>query len=162
MTSSKAWARLPNRIRPELIAETWASPGMAEARAKLEAATAVVDVVDLGEVEQIAKKAVQNLDADIRGFFLSALKLFAMNRDLSHELGRVVVRHRRETGHRLVRVGEEYGRPEAAAQARPDRMVLHAAPGLNVSGDAELPHYLLMRAVSELKGEGAAPHLAPL
>jgi hypothetical protein len=149
---SKAWARLPRRIRPELISDTWASPGMASARDKLEAATAVVDVVDLGEVEQIAKRAVQDLDADVRGFFLSALKLFAMNRDLSYELGRVVVRHRRETGHRLVRVGEEYGLPEAVAERRPDRMLLHAAPGLDVSGDAELPHYLLMRAVSELKG----------
>ena len=149
---AKAWARLPRRISPAFIEQTWASPELAHARAKLEEATAVPDVVDLGEVGQISKKAIQNLDADIRGFFLRALTLFAMNRDLSHELGRIVVRHRRETGHRLVRVGEEYGQPEEKASARPDRMVLHAAAGLSVSGDAELPHYLLMRAVSELKG----------
>ena len=149
---AKAWARLPNGINPSLIEETWACPELTQARTKLEQATAIADVVDVGEVEQIAKKAVQNLDADVRGFFLRALTLFAMNRDLSHELGRVVVRHRRETGHRLVRVGEEYAQHEERTQERPDRMVLHAAPGLNVSGDAELPHYLLMRAVSELKG----------
>lgn len=149
---AKAWARLPKRISPSLIAETWASRELAEARTKLEEATAVPDIVDAGEVDQIAKKAVQNLDADFRGFFLRALTLFAMNRDLSHELGRVVVRHRRETGHRLVRVGEEYAQHEEKTKGRPDHMVLHAAPGLNVTGDAELPHYLLMRAVSELKG----------
>jgi hypothetical protein len=149
---AKVWARLPRRVRTEDLAQVWSCAALASARKRLDDAAAIEGVVDVAEVEQTAKKAVVGLDPDVRGFFVRALTLYARNRDLSCELGRVVIRHRRDTQHRVVRVGEEFAAAVETAAARPDRMVMHVAPGLSVEGDAELPHYLLMRAVSELKG----------
>ena len=80
--------------------------------------------------------------------------LYALNERLSIALGKLVIRHRRHTEHRLTLVGEEYVFPEKA-KARQDRHVLHAAPGLDVRGEGELPHYLLMRCVTAIKqGKG--------
>ena len=77
------------------------------------------------------------------------------NGNLSQELGAIVIRHRRHTEHRLFRVGMEYQATTDTAKYRPDRHVLHAAPGIDVRGDGELPHYILMRCVSEMKqGKG--------
>ena len=89
---------------------------------------------------------------DIRQFLREALYLFAYNADLSRELGKLVIRHRRQTDHRLFRIGAEYGQPLPGTLARPDGHILHAAPGLDIRGEAELPQYLLMRCVSEMKG----------
>lgn len=79
------------------------------------------------------------------------MRLYVFNCDLSEELGRQVIRHRRRTEHRLVRVGEEFLQDASRVASRMDRHVLHAAPGLDVQGDGELPHYLLMRCVNEMQ-----------
>src|SRR5205814_3241058 len=69
--------------------------------------------------------------------------------------GFLVVRHRRHTEHRLFRVGIEYQSSAPGTKDLSDQHVLHAAPGMDVRGDGELPHYLLMRCVSEMKaGKG--------
>jgi len=94
--------------------------------------------------------------ATYRAFFYQALMLFALNFRLSSVLGRLVIRHRRQTEHRLTLVGEEYVHPDKA-RARQDRHILHAASGLDVRGEEELPHYLLMRCVTAMKqGKGRA------
>jgi hypothetical protein len=80
------------------------------------------------------------------------LRLYAYNQDLSHELGDIVIRHRRRAEHRVCRVGSEYVAPVEETLRRSDRSVLHASRGMDVHGEAELPHYLLMRCVSEMKG----------
>ena len=36
--------------------------------------------------------------------------------------------------------------------SRPDSHILHSAPGLDIRGEAELPQFVLMRCVSEMKG----------
>lgn len=52
----------------------------------------------------------------------------------------------------MCRVGSEYVAPVEETLRRSDRSVLHASRGMDVHGEAELPHYLLMRCVSEMKG----------
>src|SRR6185437_8376594 len=88
-------------------------------------------------------------------FLKEALYLDAYNADLSRELGKLVIRHRRQTDHRLFRIGIEYGQVPESPFIRPDGHILHAAPGLDIRGEAELPQFLLMRCVSEMKeGKG--------
>ena len=54
----------------------------------------------------------------------------------------------------MFRVGEESKATHDLAEIarRPDSHILHSAYGIDVRGDGELPHYLLMRCVSEMKG----------
>jgi hypothetical protein len=104
------------------------------------------------DLAKIISGAVAGIDPDIRQFLREALYLFAYNADLSRELGKLVIRHRRQTDHRLFLIGAEYGPPVPGTLARPDGHILHAAPGLDIRGEAELPQYLLMRCVSEMKG----------
>jgi len=94
---------------------------------------------------------VAGIDPALREFFREALRLYTFNCDLSQELGEFVIRHRRRTEHRLFKVGGEFHTESKAVACRPDRHVLHPALGMDVHGDAELPHFLLMRCVSEMK-----------
>lgn len=149
---ARAWARLPSRFRTADLAEVWPLPAFAAARARLLDLAQGHGAVDTGESARVIEDAIVPLDPDLRGLFREALHLFVYNADLSAELGRLVVRHRRATDHRLVRVGAEFTKPAQVVAARPDRQILHAADGLDVRGDGELPHYLLMRCVSEMKG----------
>jgi len=151
---SRAWVRIPRRVTAQALAEGWNSPGLAIARDKIVALANLDGVItDHGaDLTKIISGAVAGIDPDIRQFLREALYLFAYNADLSRELGKLVIRHRRQTDHRLFLIGAEYGQPLPETLARPDGHILHAAPGLDIRGEAELPQYLLMRCVSEMKG----------
>jgi len=151
---SRAWVRIPRRVTAQALDEGWNSLGLAIAREKIVTLANLDGVItDHGaDLAKIISGAVAGIDPDIRQFLREALHLFAYNADLSRELGKLVVRHRRQTDHRLFLVGAEYGQPLPDTLARPDGHILHAAPGLNICGEAELPQYLLMRCVSEMKG----------
>ena len=149
-----AWARLPPRAVPGL-ARAWSAPALQRSRHVLQALATAEGALDLHPVDEIAHATATEVDSDLREIVREGLRLYAYNEDLSQELGVFVVRHRRATDHRLVRVGAEFGAENGAVLQRGDRHLLHAAPGLDVSGAGELPHYLLMRCVSEMKhGKG--------
>lgn len=147
---SKAWARLP-AAKAGLLAEAWASPRLVATRARLRSLAVAEGVVSEPAVSALVDEAVLGVDPpDLRDIVREALWLYTYNQDLSQELSALVVRHRRNTEHRFVEVGSEYTTTEHRP-ARSDQHVLHAANGIDVRGEAELPHYLLMRAVSEMK-----------
>ncbi len=149
---AKAWSKLPAAASRRMIQSAWDSFPLDEARAKLREAARQRGVVKADELEQIIDAALSGVDPDIRQLLREGLRLFVYNADLSCELGKFVIRHRRRTEHRMFRVGMEYRPDSSSVHQRPDRHVLHAAPGVDVRGDGELPHYLLMRCVSEMKG----------
>jgi hypothetical protein len=154
---SRAWVRIPHRVAADTLAVAWNSTDLVATREKVVALAKLEGVVtDHGiELGKIISSAVAGADPDIRQFLKEALYLFAYNADLSSELGKLVIRHRRHTEHRRFLVGAEYGQEPFASLSRPDGHILHAAPGLDICGEAELPQYLLMRCVSEMKsGKG--------
>lgn len=152
---SKAWNRLPRNVATLQLSAAWGDPRLAQARAALRAYAEEPGVLDELRVARTAADAVNHLDPSIREAMRLGLHLFTYNLDLSSELATVVIRHRRHTQHRAFLVGAEYEEGVASVTHRQDRNVLHGAPGMDVRGDAELPHYLLMRCVSEMKqGQG--------
>ena len=154
---SRAWVRVPQRVAAEALTDAWNSPNLLAAREKVRQSV-YDDHVAAPQAPEIAKVisvAIAGADPDIRQFLKEALYLDAYNADLSRELGNFVIRHRRQTDHRLFRVGFEYGLGAQSPPVRPDAHILHAAPGLDIRGEAELPQFLLMRCVSEMKeGKG--------
>lgn len=151
---SRAWTRIPSRVPMATLTDAWLSSALATARDQIQSLANLDGVItdhanDLG---RIISGAVAGCDPDIRQFLRESLFLYAYNSDLSRELGKLVVRHRRQTDHRFFLVGAEYGQPLSQLASRPDGHILHAAPGLDIRGEAELPQYLLMRCVSEMKG----------
>ena len=82
-------------------------------------------------------------------------------RDAHDQLGKslkpFLIRHRRDVSHRAWRVGRE-ANPRSSAPAA-GMSTLSWGPGLDVSGDAELVHYLMMRAVQEHKGGSGSTSL---
>ena len=73
---------------------------------------------------------------------------------LGRSLKPFLLRHRRDVSHRAWWVGRKANPRLPAAGARGS--ALRWGPGLDVSGDAELVHYLMMRAVQEQKhGRGS-------
>lgn len=148
---SRDWSRVP--LSTGEIADLWESPALLAARERLHGLNAS-NGGNHADIQRIARDAVADLDPEHRRFFFQALSLYAFNARLSVVLGKLVIRHRRHTEHRLTLVGEEYAFPDKA-KARQDRHILHAASGLDVRGDGELPHYLLMRCVTAIKqGKG--------
>jgi hypothetical protein len=142
-----AWGRIPARFTTAVIGELWESKSLVAARRKL-ADTLQSDA----ESARICTTAIAEFDPDVRPFLREALQLFAANRRLSWMLGTVLIRHRRRNDHRLFRVGAECGDEAEGVRSRSDRHLLHAAPGIEIRGEGELPQYLLMRCVSEMKG----------
>ncbi|QDU41263.1 ATP-dependent helicase HepA [Maioricimonas rarisocia] len=149
---TRAWSKLPVSATTAALDVAWRSPSLVEARDQLNALAAEHGAACADRLREIVDRATGVLDPATRPLLQAALELFVHNSDLSHELGRLVIRHRRNTEHRLVRVGSEFQRGPDQVIDRPDRHVLHAAPGFDVRGEGELPHYLLMRCVSEMKG----------
>jgi hypothetical protein len=74
----------------------------------------------------------------------------AAHRSLMGSLRAFLVRHRREVSHRAWWVGRESAPEQTAPSALGGAFCWR--PGLDVTGDAELVHYLMMRAVQEDKG----------
>jgi hypothetical protein len=153
-TFSRAWVRIPRQVSPEALNAAWNSPDSTAAREEVRSLASLEGVITSHstEVAKIISGAIAGADPDIRQFLKEALYLDAYNADLSCELGKLVIRHRRQTNHRFFTVGIEYGQTPQSLLSRPDGHILHAAPGLDIRGEAELPQYLLMRCVSEMKG----------
>lgn len=149
---SKAWSKLPQTVTRQVIQSAWESGPVAQARSRLRELARQTGVVKADELEHTIDLALSDVHPDVRQLLREGLRLFVYNSDLSCELGALVIRHRRRTEHRLFRVGNEYQAGADRIRERPDRHVLHAAPGVDVLGEGELPHYLLMRCVSEMKG----------
>lgn len=149
---SSAWAKLPGRVTTEVLETAWMSGPLCRARDDLRRLAERPGVVEESLLVPVVRRALQEVPPEARDLLGHALRLYVYNSDLSTEMGRVVVRHRRGTTHRAFLVGSEYVDRDRAAFLRPDRHVLHGAPGIEVHGAAELPHYLLMRCVSEMKG----------
>ncbi|MFW6114579.1 MAG: hypothetical protein ACOC7K_02465, partial [bacterium] len=149
---AQAWSRLPPTTTRHMIQTAWQSAPVDHARVQLREAAERRGVVKRDELEQIIDTALTDVDPEVRQLLREALRVFVYNTDLSCELGALVIRHRRQTEHRMFRVGMEYQADVNHVHARPDRHVLHAAPGVDVRGEGELPHYVLMRCVSEMKG----------
>lgn len=149
---SRAWSRLLPTIKTETLESAWNQPHVENVRKGLLALAGVCDARSSSQksIQELIDSAIAGTDPDVRQFLREALTLFSSNADLSCELGRVVVRHKRHTEHRSFRVGAEY-QPHGITHDRPDRHLLHAAPGLDIKGEAELPQFLLMRCVSEMK-----------
>jgi hypothetical protein len=148
---SKSWSEFSRHGTTEQLAGLWSAPEVVSARKHLDETARQAGAIPGDAVSHIAAEAARSLDPEWRPFLKDALRLHAHNADLSNELGDVMVRHRRSVGHRCVRVGNEFGAEEASPVDRPDAHILHAAPGIDVHGDGELAHYLLMRCVTELK-----------
>jgi hypothetical protein len=161
-TFSRTWAKIPSHVTMETLGDTWNSPQLAAARVSLRSLADREGVVALHSTElaSIVSGAIAGTDPDIRQFLRDALYLCAYNADLSRELGKLVIRHRRQTDHRLFSVGSEYGSASQSRAPRSDSHMLHAAPGLDIRGEAELPQFLLMRCVSEMKGGKGRSSLA--
>ncbi len=151
---SRAWIRIPRRVGVDALVAAWDSADLKLAREKIVALAQLDSVItDHGvELAKTISGAVAGTHPDFRQFLKETLSLFAANTDLSLKLGKLVIRHRRQTDHRLFQVGAEYGQEAGMTGSRPDRHILHAAPGLDIRGEAELPQYLLMRCVSGMKG----------
>ncbi len=149
-----AWGRLSPHAT-SLLGESWAQPALVRVRATLREAAHLAGRVDTQLVTRLSEEAAIGHPLVLREVLKEALRLYAYNEDLSQELGAFVIRHRRRTDHRLFRVGGEFTAERDGILNRTDRSALHAATGMDVHGDAELPHYLLMRCVSEMKqGKG--------
>ncbi len=149
---SKAWSRLSPTVKTSSLQTAWESTAVIKSREKLAGFAKKQGLTKFAEIDQSINTAVQEVDPEIRQLIREALRLFAWNTGLSNELGAIVIRHRRQTGHRHFRVGHEYELENVSSLARPDRHVLHSSHGIDVKGEGELPHYLLMRCVSEMKG----------
>lgn len=155
--SSRRFAKSWGQLRPSAavsLEQLWKSPELDNLRKTLEKMSAEPGLLKRVEVDELIAARTQECDPSIRAFLRDALRLFAWNRELTSELGRVVIRHRRTVEHRLFRVGEEFALDPSNFVHRPDRHVMHAAAGLDVRGDAELPHYLLMKCVADMYGAG--------
>jgi len=151
---SRAWARIPLRVNADTLVEAWELAEVNICREGLQspAEDDTGNGLYTGQLGKVIATAISGLDPDVRQFIKEALYLYAYNASLSRQLGKFVVRHRRQTDHRLFRIGNEYG---TTLGVRSDGHILHAAPGLDIRGEAELPQFLLMRCVSEMKnGKG--------
>jgi hypothetical protein len=158
----RAWSRFPGGAAKEL-ARTWASEHLDAIRQKLRRLAHEPGAVSHDACEPIIEAGTQGAHPDARELLREGLRLYTHNEDLSQELGEFIIRHRRSTTHRLVRAGGEFVSTDADMSARQDRHQLHAAPGLDVKGPGELPHYLLMRCVAEMnRARGHAHHRTSL
>lgn len=149
---SRTWSRLPDHVTQGQIEAVWNSPEIVSCRHalsnKISRASGASEVDD----EAMIQGATRDVEPVVRQLIREGLRLLIRNLVLSQVLGALVIRHRRQTDHRFVQVGDEYRHRLEELKHRPDQHILHASPGIDVRGDGELPHYLLMRCVSEMKG----------
>lgn len=148
---AEQWSALGARLDTVALRDAWHSAVLEAAREQLATLAHAEGALEEQQVEGVIGGVRGHIPPELREFVSHALRLYAFNRELGAELGRFVVRHRRSTHHRLVRAGQEIDHLPELLKKRPDAHVLHAAPGLDVRGDDELPLYLLMRATSELE-----------
>jgi len=150
----KAWGRLGDefaRIDPKLSPALEIGLGLEDPRKNLilegwrriKARRDVTESVDflIGEVP-----------LPLRDFFQRAVDLERANIQLGLALGKLMIRHRRETCHRRFLIGQEYPK-ERFGKFRPDQSRLYQAPGAITPADTELSQYVLMRLVAEQAGK---------
>ena len=130
-----------------------------EAGDSLRRAWADVDESDLNDLERawIANgegARPGGLPPRLQQALRAAIDVKEAHRRLGRSLKPFLLRHRRDVSHRAWWVGCKADPRSVAAGARGS--ALRWGPGLDVSGDAELVHYLMMRAVQEQKrGRGS-------
>ena len=133
--------------------------GASTAGATLRTAWATVNQEDVGDIERAWRKegapaAIDGLSPRVRRAVEAALGVRDAHAHLSQSLRPFLIRHRRDASHRSWWVGAESA-PDAAAPSAHGG-ALRWRPGLDVRGDAELVHYLMMRAIQEEKeGHGS-------
>ena len=132
----------------------------AEAAGKsLRSIWAEVDERDRSDLEQAwpangKDTPLGGLPPRLKRAFGALMKVRKAHARLGDSLKPFLLRHRRDVSHRAWWVGRE-AVPRLCGP-REDRSVLRWRPGLDVTGDAELIHYLMMRAVQEQKdGRGS-------
>ena len=125
----------------------------------LRSAWAEVDERDLNDLERAWSAYDEGTPPDglpprLKRAFGALMKVRKDHVRLGSSLRPFLLRHRRDVSHRAWWVGREAD-PRSCGP-REDRSVLRWRPGLDVTGDAELIHYLMMRAVQEQKdGHGS-------
>lgn len=129
-----------------------------QAGSQLAIAWGEVRAADVHDIEQAWRKRSNGLPrgmpSRIDQALRAALSVESAHENLMASLHPFLVRHRRNTRHRRWRVGCDAETPlhDASSNAR----TLSWRPGLDVRGDGELVHYLMMRATQESKrGKGA-------
>lgn len=121
--------------------------------ARLSEAWAEVRARDLDDIEKAWANRAEGLPAALPSRLDSALRaamaVESAHQDLMSSLRPFLVRHRRDTRHRRWRIGCD---ADAPLHDRQDwAQTLTWRPGLDVRGDGELVHYLMMRATQESK-----------
>ncbi|WP_447585560.1 helicase-related protein [Pseudoxanthomonas mexicana] len=129
-----------------------------QAGSQLAGAWNEVRAADVSDVEQAWSTRSTGLPAGtpsrIDQALRAALGVESAHHNLKASLHPFLIRHRRDTRHRRWRVGCDAGAP--LHDASRDARTLAWRPGLDVQGDGELVHYLMMRATQESKrGKGA-------
>ncbi len=95
------------------------------------------------------QRGVHEIPGPLRPFFQRAEELQQANAALQTAMQPLVIRHRRDTQHRLYWVGREFP-PRAGCSVRPDQNQLHLEAGQPLEPKDELIQYLLMKVVAEL------------
>ncbi|MDE0032287.1 MAG: DEAD/DEAH box helicase [Deltaproteobacteria bacterium] len=113
-----------------------------------------VEECDLSDLEQAWRTTGDHGRSDslpprLQRALRSLMEVRAAHIRLGRSLRPFLLRHRRDDSHRAWLVGREADPRSTASSAR--RGTLRWGPGLDVSGDGELVHYLMMRAVQEQK-----------
>ena len=149
----KAWGRLGvefARIDPNLSPALEIELGLEDPRKKL-----ILEAWRRIKSKEGATESVDFLDREVplplRDFFQRAVELESANIQLGAALGKLMIRHRRETCHRRFLIGKEYPK-ERVGIFRPDQSRLYQAPGAITPADTELSQYVMMRLVAEQAG----------
>ena len=127
----------------------------------LRSAWAEVAECDLNDLKQAwplndEGAAPDGLPPRLKRAFVALMKVREAHVRLGSSLKPFLLRHRRDVSHRAWWVGCEADPDLRSIEPGARGSDLRWSPGLDVSGDAELVHYLMMRAVQEQKdGRGA-------
>lgn len=129
-----------------------------QAGSTLTTAWSEVRAPDIADIEQLWRNRSSGLPdglpSRIRHAVRAAMGVESAHDGLMSSLRPFLVRHRRDTRHRRWRVGCDADAP--LHDIRRSTRTLSWRPGLDVVGDGELVHYLMMRATQESKhGKGA-------
>lgn len=132
-----------------------------QAGSRLAVAWCEVRAADIDDIEQawrgrssaMPEGAPSRIDQALR----AAMAVESAHDNLMASLRPFLVRHRRDTRHRRWRVGCDADAPLHDTQR--SARTLSWRPGLDVRGDGELVHYLMMRATQESKHSKGATSL---
>lgn len=110
------------------------------------------DLPDLEEAWENARvgKTTESMPPRLKRAIEAAQGVYEAHARLMNHLRPFLLRHRRDISHRAWWVGRESHPGTKEPSARGSALIWR--PGLDVTGDAELVHYLMMRAVQEKKG----------